>query len=89
MSQWRYEYGKASAALQQIRSKVIPIGNVSGTDKYISHTRGTTITDVESNEYIDFAGGIAVMNVGLALSRFLILLPELYVKRLFLVNGTA
>jgi hypothetical protein len=29
------------------------------------------------------------LTAGLALSCFLILLPELYVKRLFLVNGTA
>ncbi|TKB26801.1 4-aminobutyrate--2-oxoglutarate transaminase [Desulfopila sp. IMCC35006] len=51
-------------ALHELRSKVIAQGNASGTDKYIAHARGAIITDVEGQEYIDFAGGIAVMNVG-------------------------
>lgn len=55
---------KTNASLHEIRSRVIAKGNVSGTDRYISSARGATLTDVEGNEYIDFAGGIAVMNVG-------------------------
>lgn len=51
-------------ALHELRSKVIAKGNASGTDKYIAHASGAIITDVEGQEYIDFAGGIAVMNVG-------------------------
>ncbi len=51
-------------ALHELRNKVIAKGNASGTDKYIAHARGAIITDVEGQEYIDFAGGIAVMNVG-------------------------
>ncbi len=50
--------------LHELRNKVIAKGNASGTDRYISHARGAIITDVEGQEYIDFAGGIAVMNVG-------------------------
>ncbi len=55
---------KTNAALHESRNKVIAKGNVSGTDRYISHGRGAVLVDVEGNEYIDFAGGIAVMNVG-------------------------
>jgi 4-aminobutyrate aminotransferase/(S)-3-amino-2-methylpropionate transaminase len=51
-------------ALHELRNKVIAKGNASGTDKYIAHARGAIITDVEGQDYIDFAGGIAVMNVG-------------------------
>ncbi len=51
-------------ALHDLRNKVIAKGNASGTDKYIAHARGAVVTDVEGQEYIDFAGGIAVMNVG-------------------------
>lgn len=53
-----------NAALHELRNKVIAKGNASGTDKYIAHAHGAIITDVEGQEYIDFAGGIAVMNVG-------------------------
>ncbi len=51
-------------ALQELRNKVIAKGNASSTDKYISHASGAILTDIEGQEYIDFAGGIAVMNVG-------------------------
>ena len=53
-----------NAALQDLRSKVIAKGNASGTTAYVASAKGAVITDVEGNEFIDFAGGIAVMNVG-------------------------
>lgn len=53
-----------NSGLQELRSKVIAKGNASGTTSYVSHAKGAVIVDVEGNEYIDFAGGIAVMNVG-------------------------
>jgi 4-aminobutyrate aminotransferase/(S)-3-amino-2-methylpropionate transaminase len=53
-----------NAALHDLRTKVIAKGNASGTTNYVSHARGAVIVDVEGNEFIDFAGGIAVMNVG-------------------------
>jgi 4-aminobutyrate aminotransferase-like enzyme len=31
---------------------------------YVASARGAVITNVESRDYIDFTGGIAVMNVG-------------------------
>ena len=50
--------------LQELRTKVIPTGHASGTNCYIESAKGSILKDVEGNEYIDFAGGIAVMNVG-------------------------
>jgi 4-aminobutyrate aminotransferase/(S)-3-amino-2-methylpropionate transaminase len=55
---------ETNAALQELRNKVIAKGNASSIDRYISHAKGAIITDVEGQDYIDFAGGIAVMNVG-------------------------
>ncbi len=55
---------KTNAALQERRNTVIAKGFGSSTSKYVAHAKGAVITDVEGNEYIDFAGGIAVMNVG-------------------------
>lgn len=51
-------------ALQEIREKVIPGGHTSSTTCYVASAKGAILTDVEGREYIDFAGGIAVMNVG-------------------------
>lgn len=51
-------------ALHERRNQVIAKGFGSATNKYIAHAEGAILTDVEGNEYIDFAGGIAVMNVG-------------------------
>ena len=55
---------QTNAALQERRDKVLAKGFGSATSKYVAHARGAVITDVEGNEYIDFAAGIAVMNVG-------------------------
>ena len=55
---------QTNAALQERRNKVIAKGFGSSTSKYVAHAKGAVITDVEGNEYIDFAAGIAVMNVG-------------------------
>ena len=58
------EQYKTNAALQTIRQKVVAKGKISVTNCYVAKAKGSLITDVEGNEYIDFAGGIAVMNVG-------------------------
>jgi 4-aminobutyrate aminotransferase/(S)-3-amino-2-methylpropionate transaminase len=50
--------------LQQRREAVIPPGHTSGSAIYVASARGAVITDVEGRDYIDFTGGIAVMNVG-------------------------
>lgn len=55
---------QTNSALHERRNQVVAKGFGSATDKYIAHAQGAVITDVEGNDYIDFAGGIAVMNVG-------------------------
>jgi 4-aminobutyrate aminotransferase / (S)-3-amino-2-methylpropionate transaminase / 5-aminovalerate transaminase len=50
--------------IQEKREKVIPPGQTSANDFYIESAKGALIYDVEGKEYVDFAGGIAVMNVG-------------------------
>lgn len=51
-------------SLNDLRTKVIPPGFASGTTCYVTSGKGSLLYDVEGREYIDFAGGIAVMNVG-------------------------
>ena len=53
-----------NSEIEELRSTVIPNGHASGTASYVASAKGAVITDVEGNELIDFAGGIAVMNVG-------------------------
>ena len=55
---------QSNNSLHELRNTVIAKGNVSGTDRYIAHAKGAVLTDVEGNDYLDFGGGIAVMNVG-------------------------
>jgi 4-aminobutyrate aminotransferase/(S)-3-amino-2-methylpropionate transaminase len=50
--------------LQTLRSKYIANAHVSSTSAYVDSADGAFLKDVEGKEYIDFAGGIAVMNVG-------------------------
>ena len=51
-------------ALSDLRSKYMPPALSSGTSCYVASAKGALIYDVEGREYIDFAGGIGVMNVG-------------------------
>ena len=53
-----------NASLTETRSGVIAKGFVSATNCYIAKASGASLFDVEGREYIDFGGGIAVMNVG-------------------------
>ncbi|OQX25792.1 MAG: 4-aminobutyrate--2-oxoglutarate transaminase [Desulfobacteraceae bacterium IS3] len=53
-----------TAYLSELRDKVIAKGYASGTNCYVKNASGAMVYDVEGREYIDFAGGIAVMNVG-------------------------
>jgi 4-aminobutyrate aminotransferase/(S)-3-amino-2-methylpropionate transaminase len=50
--------------LNQLRNKYITAGHASTTNLYAESASGAVIRDMEGREYIDFAGGIAVMNVG-------------------------
>jgi 4-aminobutyrate aminotransferase/(S)-3-amino-2-methylpropionate transaminase len=58
------EPSSKSDALSRTRASVIAKGYASGTATYVERASGALIYDVEGREYIDFAGGIAVMNVG-------------------------
>lgn len=51
-------------SLAEIRTKSVPKGHTSGTSCYVAKALGALVVDVEGREYIDFAGGIGVMNVG-------------------------
>ncbi|MBC7292929.1 MAG: aspartate aminotransferase family protein, partial [Thermoleophilia bacterium] len=53
-----------NAELNQLRSAVIPRGVPSTAPVFAARARNAVITDVEGREYIDFAAGIGVMNVG-------------------------
>ena len=50
--------------LHEMREKVVPQGQGSLTPYYVESAKGAVINDVEGREFIDFAGGIGVMNVG-------------------------
>ena len=50
--------------LRELREKVTPQGQGSVTPYYVESAKGAVIYDVDGREFIDFAGGIGVMNVG-------------------------
>lgn len=50
--------------LQQRRTEATPRGVGVMCDFYARSAENSTITDVEGNQYIDFAAGIAVLNTG-------------------------
>jgi 4-aminobutyrate aminotransferase/(S)-3-amino-2-methylpropionate transaminase len=50
--------------LRQLRSKVISDGCASVTNCYVESAKGAILRDVNGQEYIDFTGGIGVMNIG-------------------------
>jgi len=50
--------------LRELRDKVVPQGQGSVTPYYVESAKGAIIYDVDGCEFIDFAGGIGVMNVG-------------------------
>ena len=51
-------------ALLALREECMAKGAASGTPCYVQNAQGSLLTDVTGKTYIDFAGGIAVMNVG-------------------------
>ncbi|MEJ2222137.1 MAG: 4-aminobutyrate--2-oxoglutarate transaminase [Desulfobacterales bacterium] len=50
--------------LHEQRNRFISDGVASVTPMYVESAKGAIIKDVEGREFIDFAGGIAVMNIG-------------------------
>jgi 4-aminobutyrate aminotransferase/(S)-3-amino-2-methylpropionate transaminase len=53
-----------NSELSAFRGEVIPRGVPATAPVYVAGARNATITDVEGREFIDFAAGIGVMNVG-------------------------
>ena len=53
-----------NAELQQLRTQVISAGVSSTTPVHVASARGAIVRDVEGRDYIDFGGGISVMNIG-------------------------
>ena len=52
------------SVLATLRENVMAKGIVSGTPHYIDRAEGALLWDLAGQEYIDFGGGIGVMNVG-------------------------
>ena len=50
--------------LAELRTKYVPRGITSAHPITADHARGSELWDVSGKRYIDFAGGIGVMNVG-------------------------
>jgi 4-aminobutyrate aminotransferase/(S)-3-amino-2-methylpropionate transaminase len=55
---------QTNEALQRLRTQVISAGVSSITPVHVESARGAVVRDVEGREYIDFGGGIGVMNIG-------------------------
>lgn len=53
-----------NAELTALRASNIPRGVPATAPVYVAKARNAVVTDVEGREYIDFAAGIGVMNVG-------------------------
>jgi 4-aminobutyrate aminotransferase/(S)-3-amino-2-methylpropionate transaminase len=53
-----------NAELQKLRTHVISTGVSSTTPVHVESARGAIVRDVEGRDYIDFGGGISVMNIG-------------------------
>ncbi len=50
--------------LDKLRDKHVPQGPFNTTRAFIADAKGAIMTDVDGREYIDFAGGIGVNNIG-------------------------
>ncbi|MDI1244185.1 MAG: 4-aminobutyrate--2-oxoglutarate transaminase [Rhodoferax sp.] len=55
---------KTNAALMERRRAAIPRGVGQSHEVFIAHGKNAEVWDVEGKRYIDFAGGIAVLNTG-------------------------
>ena len=46
------------------REQAVTTSVASAFPTYVAKPKGSVITDADRNEYIDFAGGVGVMNLG-------------------------
>ncbi|HJV44170.1 MAG TPA: 4-aminobutyrate--2-oxoglutarate transaminase [Bacillota bacterium] len=56
--------GVLSQSLHERRQQAVPIGPYHVTPLYVKEAKGALVKDVDGNEFIDFAGGIGIQNVG-------------------------
>src|SRR5215468_8022209 len=56
--------GPRSSELMVRRRAAVPRGISHATPVFALAAEGATVTDVDGNVFLDFAGGIGVMNVG-------------------------
>jgi 4-aminobutyrate aminotransferase/(S)-3-amino-2-methylpropionate transaminase len=56
--------GPRSRALMERRRQAVPQGVFNVTPVFAESAEGARLTDVDGNVFLDFAGGIGVMNVG-------------------------
>jgi 4-aminobutyrate aminotransferase/(S)-3-amino-2-methylpropionate transaminase len=56
--------GPKSRALMERRHNAVSSGVGIATPMFAKEAKGALLTDVDGNTFIDFGGGIGVMNVG-------------------------
>jgi 4-aminobutyrate aminotransferase / (S)-3-amino-2-methylpropionate transaminase / 5-aminovalerate transaminase len=56
--------GPKTRAILQRRIAALPAGSARATDVVVASARGAVVTDVDGNTFLDFAGGIGMLNVG-------------------------
>jgi 4-aminobutyrate aminotransferase/(S)-3-amino-2-methylpropionate transaminase len=56
--------GPKSAALLERRTRAVMDGVSTLHPTFIDHASSATVTDVDGNVFLDFTGGIGVMNAG-------------------------
>ena len=56
--------GPKSRALIERKERAVPSGATNAILVFVGEARGALVTDVDGNIFIDFTGGIGVMNVG-------------------------
>jgi len=54
----------SNESLNELRSQVLAKSFAGGKPSFIESGKGAMLTDVDGRDYIDFAGGIGVMNIG-------------------------
>ena len=64
MGRVKVEKQSTQAELTELRAKFIPRGITSAHPVVAARAKGSEIWDVDGRRYVDFAGGIGVMNVG-------------------------
>ncbi|MFA4886406.1 MAG: aminotransferase class III-fold pyridoxal phosphate-dependent enzyme [Desulfotomaculaceae bacterium] len=67
--------GPNSSKLLEKRNKFIPKGISYSFPVFAKEAKGGMITDVDGNQFIDFAAGIGVINVGHCNDSFRLLEP--------------